>query len=233
MPSSASTSETEAAQESDNIGASFFTHYLVSGLRGAADADHDGVVTLNEAYQYAFNETLVRTESTQYGPQHPSYDIELTGTGDLVLTDLRETSAALFIDGAVLGRVYIRDAAKKLVVELNKQEKDSLEIGLSPGDYTVLVDANGVLSRCGLRLTAGQRATLRGSDLRALRPESAVRRGDVEPGKNNAGKTDDAHGTRDEGDSVPFTASFASRSSLPSPVSRTRTCSSPTTSSST
>ena len=28
----------EAAQESDRIGAAFFTHFLVSGLRGAADA---------------------------------------------------------------------------------------------------------------------------------------------------------------------------------------------------
>jgi len=28
----------EAAQESDRVGAAFFTHYLLSGLRGAADA---------------------------------------------------------------------------------------------------------------------------------------------------------------------------------------------------
>ncbi len=174
-----SSSATEAAQESDNIGASFFTHYLISGLRGAADASRDGVVTLNEAYQYAFNETLVRTERTQFGPQHPSYDIQLTGTGDLVLTDLRETSAALFIDDAVSGRIYIRDAGKKLVVELNKRDKGSLEIGLSPGEYTVLVDAEGALSQAVVSLAAGRRAVLRASDLLAVRPEGTVRRGDA------------------------------------------------------
>ena len=32
-----SSAETEAAQESDRIQASYFTHFLVSGFRGAAD----------------------------------------------------------------------------------------------------------------------------------------------------------------------------------------------------
>ncbi len=87
----------EAAQESDRIGAAFFTHYLVSGLRGAADASRDGRVTLNEAYQYAFHETLARTEKTTGGPQHATYDIQLAGTGDLVMTDLRGTSSSLVV----------------------------------------------------------------------------------------------------------------------------------------
>ena len=88
-----SSSEDEAAQESDRIGASFFTHYLVSGLRGAADVTGEGKVSLNEAYQFAFHETLGRTSETQVGAQHPAYDIELSGTGDVVMTDLRQTSA--------------------------------------------------------------------------------------------------------------------------------------------
>ena len=84
-----SSSATEAAQESDRVGGSFFTHYLTSGLRGAADANGDKRVTINEAYNYAFNETLARTESTRAGPQHPNYDFQIRGSGDLVLTDLR------------------------------------------------------------------------------------------------------------------------------------------------
>ncbi|MEO1172273.1 MAG: caspase family protein, partial [Myxococcota bacterium] len=65
-----SASATEAAQESDQLGGSFFTHYLVSGLRGAADSDGDGRITLTEAYQFAYQETLRRTEKTQAGAQH-------------------------------------------------------------------------------------------------------------------------------------------------------------------
>ena len=67
-----SSSEDEAAQESDRIRASFFTHYLISGLRGAGDLSEDGRVTLNEAYHFAFHETLTRTQRTLGGAQHPA-----------------------------------------------------------------------------------------------------------------------------------------------------------------
>ena len=87
-----SSAETEAAQESDRIRASYFTHYLISGFRGAADLSGDGKVTLNEAYQFAFNETLGRTVDTKGGAQHPSYDINMSGTGDVVMTDVRQTT---------------------------------------------------------------------------------------------------------------------------------------------
>jgi hypothetical protein len=92
-----SSAETEAAQESDRIRASYFTHYLISGFRGAADLSGDGKVTLNEAYQFAFNETLGRTVDTRGGAQHPSYDINLTGTGDVVMTDVRQTTATIVL----------------------------------------------------------------------------------------------------------------------------------------
>ena len=39
-----SSAETESAQESDRIRASYFTHYLISGFRGAADLSGDGSI---------------------------------------------------------------------------------------------------------------------------------------------------------------------------------------------
>jgi len=48
-----SSSANEASQESDLIRSSFFTHYLISGMRGAADMSQDGRITMNEAYQFA------------------------------------------------------------------------------------------------------------------------------------------------------------------------------------
>ncbi len=131
-----SSSETESAQESDRIRGSFFTHYLLSGLRGAADVSHDRRVTLNEAYQFAFAETLARTEGTKFGPQHPGYEIELAGSGDVVMTDLRETPSSLIIDEKVVGRVFVRDSEGSLVAELYKAPGRTVEIGLSPGTCT-------------------------------------------------------------------------------------------------
>jgi hypothetical protein len=139
-----SASETEAAQESDRLGASFFTHYLVSALRGAA-ANGSGRVTLNEAYRYAFNETLARTEASTSGPQHPSYDINLSGTGDLVLSDLSQPSAAIILKEDIEGRVFVRDAKGYLVMEVNKGSGKPVTLALQPGSYTLRIEtASGV-----------------------------------------------------------------------------------------
>jgi hypothetical protein len=135
-----SSSETEAAQESDRIHASYFTHYLVSGFRGAADTSGDGKVTLNEAYQFAFNETLGKTVDTKGGAQHPSYDINMSGTGDVVMTDVRQTTATLVLPEELEGRFFVRTAAQELVVELYKPRGRKVELAIEPGDYEVRVE---------------------------------------------------------------------------------------------
>src|SRR5262249_32706624 len=133
----ASSSLDEAAQESDRIGGSFFTHFLLSGLRGAADVSGDGRVTLNEAYNFAFSETLARTEKTLSGPQHPAYDIQLAGTGDVVMTDLHDPSAGLSIAQDLRGRVFVRDGAGTLQAELTKIPGTGVTLALEPGRYQV------------------------------------------------------------------------------------------------
>jgi uncharacterized caspase-like protein len=95
-----SSSEGEDSQESDSLSASFFTHYLVSALRGAADVDVDGRVTLVEAFTFASERTLAATSRTVAGPQHPTYRFDLAGREDLVLT----RPVALALGAAVRSR---------------------------------------------------------------------------------------------------------------------------------
>lgn len=174
-----SSSAEESAQESDKIGASFFTHYLVSGLRGAADANSDGLVTLNEAYAFAFQETLASTEKTQYGPQHPAYDISLTGSGDLVLTDLRAAIAGLTLAEDVSGRISIRDEHGTLAVELNKIEGQRVELGLSPGKYEILLDKkDNKPLRAEVRIASSAKTVVDAADLSMVRTDRTVSRGD-------------------------------------------------------
>jgi hypothetical protein len=93
----------ELALESREIGGSFFTHHLVSGLRGAADTSGDGKITLAEAYQYAFERTVSATASMTIGTQHPGYDYRLPGRGDLVLSEPLAMHCSSFVvaDGAL------------------------------------------------------------------------------------------------------------------------------------
>src|SRR5262245_31515927 len=130
----------EVAQESDRIRASYSTHYLVSGLRGAADLSGDGRITLNEAYQFAFSETLGRTVDTKGGVQHPSYDINMSGTGDVVMTDVRQLSATLVLAADMEGRFFVRNAAQELIVEVYKPYGRTVALGVEPGVYEVRVE---------------------------------------------------------------------------------------------
>ncbi|MFO0726721.1 MAG: caspase family protein [Myxococcota bacterium] len=156
----ASSSESEAAQESDRVGASYFTNSLITGLRGAADVSKDGRVTLSEAYQFAFADTLERTSQTLQGPQHPTYDLQLVGSGDLVITDLRGTSAALFFPEPLEGKIWVRDHSGRLVAELVKHQGDPIELGLEPGEYEVLYDRGGQRRGGPVRLAEGGRTSL-------------------------------------------------------------------------
>ncbi len=172
-----SSSADEAAQEADRIEGSFFTHSLVTGLRGAADMSRDGKVTFNEAYQYAFHATLRGTERTSYGPQHPGYDIQMAGSGDLVLTDLRTTTAALALGEHLVGRTSIRDAAGRLVIELEKDSDKPVELGLAPGSYTLIVRQEDRFAELPLELDEGGTVKVAAEDLSWSRGELARARG--------------------------------------------------------
>jgi Caspase domain len=155
-----SSSENEAAQESERLRGSFFTYALLTGLRGAADVTGDGKVTLNEAYQFAFNETLVQTTPTQAGAQHPAYDIKMAGTGDVVMTDVRENSASLVLAEDYEGRFVVVSGKRHLVAELYKPSGRKVELGLEPGEYEVYLAEGGRLSKSTLGLVEGQRQEL-------------------------------------------------------------------------
>ncbi len=81
----------EDSQESDALKASFFSHHLVNGLRGAADEDGDGRVTLAEAYGYTYAQTL-RSSGRTMKLQHPTYRFDLKGRGEVVLARVGEAS---------------------------------------------------------------------------------------------------------------------------------------------
>ena len=155
-----SSSADEASQESDAIESSYFTHSLLAGLRGAADSVGDGRVTLNELYRYAYTETLAKTETSMYGAQHPSYDIQISGSGDVVLTDIKEISASLYISEDVTGRISIRDSSDFLVAELTKVANKPLELGLEPGLYRIILQQGDKFYRAEITLPANARTRL-------------------------------------------------------------------------
>lgn len=127
----------ELAQESESLRGGFFTHYLLSGMRGAADTG-DGVIELAELYRYTFDQVVEATGRTGVGTQHPRFDYKLSGAGVLGLTDVRNANALLILPPGEAGQVaVIKLPERTQLAEFAKAEDRQMAIAVPTGTYLV------------------------------------------------------------------------------------------------
>jgi hypothetical protein len=152
----ASSTGSELSQESERLRSAYFTHHLLVGLRGAADSDHDGRITLGEAYRYAYHRTLAATAGTAVGRQHATLENDLRGKGELVLTYPARASAQLQVPAPLTAEILLqRQPGGVVVAELAKAAGERVKLALAPGRYVGLVRQGRAGYRCELRLDAG------------------------------------------------------------------------------
>jgi len=118
----------EDSYESERLRASFFSHHFVTGLRGAADADGDLRVALDEAYRYTYEQTLKSSGQTR-ALQHPTFRFDVRGRGEVILTRLA--------DDARSARLILPEPGTYMIVE---------------GTPTGPVVAEAVATRAGTRV---------------------------------------------------------------------------------
>ena len=173
-----SSSESEASQESDLIQSSYFTHALITGLRGAADSSGDNKVSLNELYYYAFNETLSQTEQSTIGTQHPSFDITLVGSGDLILSDISTAESILALDSDLLGTVYIRnEKTGQLISEVKKSSANVIPLALEAGTYNITLIQSEQTLGASVKLKAGKSVYLSAKKFKKIDTKDGRARG--------------------------------------------------------
>jgi hypothetical protein len=147
----ASSSASELSQESRELRSSYFTHHLLVGLRGAGDANGDGQVTIDEAYRYAYHQTLLATAATAVGGQHATFEADLKGHGEIALTFPRAANSWIELPGPLEGQTLVEDKRARVVVaETYKAKGAPVRIAVTPGEYDVLVRRGDSLSRCGV-----------------------------------------------------------------------------------
>ncbi|MFY2558221.1 caspase family protein [Corallococcus terminator] len=130
----------EVAQESDSLRGSFFTHHLISGLRGAADVDADGRVSLTEAYGHVYHRTLAGSHASTAAVQHPELSSQLAGEGDLFLTTLSRAHAQLELPPSVGDSVVLVDERTlQVMAEVEPRAEESVRVALPSGRYRVQV----------------------------------------------------------------------------------------------
>ena len=184
-----SSAEDELALESREVGGSLFTHHLVSGLRGAADASGDGLVTLAEAYQYAYAHTVSATADVLLGAQHPGYDYRLSGKGELVLTQLPSPGTALELPSDFERALLLRPGRGQVMAELGPGAVPRLAV--PPGDYELRAWRAGRQHSGTVHAPAGQVKRVRWEDLALVPAAASVASAKGEPGYEPSGFPDE------------------------------------------
>jgi hypothetical protein len=145
----ASSSGSELSQESEQLKSSYFTHHFLVGLRGAGDANNDGQVSIDEAYRYAYHQTLLATAETAVGGQHVTFEADLKGHGEVPLSYPRAATAQIVLPARLEGKTLVEDRrAHAVVAETYKAKGAAVRIAVAPGDYDILVRDGDSLSRC-------------------------------------------------------------------------------------
>ncbi len=171
-----SSTATEDSQESDALGGSFFTHHLLGGLRGAADADHDGRVTLSEVHDYVYRNTLRSSGRTEQ-LQHPTYAYDMRGRGELVLTRLADAHGGR-LQLAESDTYLIRSGgeAGALILEVHP-EGPNARVALPPGRYFVQQRRPDHFVETEVELAPGREVVLADQPHRAYAYAHLVRKG--------------------------------------------------------
>jgi hypothetical protein len=160
----ASSAGQENAHETEALRGSLFTHYWNSGLSGAADRGGDGIVTLNEAFEYARSLTIRDSALAGQSPQHPSFQMKLAGRRDFPLATLAKGRTTLLFEQDT-GPVELVRLSDGLVVVESTEGARSLRLGLSPGSYLVRRRSpDGVWAKV-VSLSAGSTRHLKESEL--------------------------------------------------------------------
>ncbi len=173
-----SSAGSEDSQESDALRASFFTHHFVNALKGAADKNQDAKVSLQEAYSYAYQETI-RSSGRTLQLQHPTYAYDLKGRGDLVLTHLAEgvgRFGVLAISSPGTYLIYEGEADGLLAAEVHVEDEGA-RLLLSPGGYFIQRRARASYREFDITLARDETVRLRDVDYREIRYSRLLRKG--------------------------------------------------------
>jgi len=171
-----SSSPGEDAQESDRLRGGVFSHHLISGLLGAADTSGDARVTLSEAFQYARSQTIRSTSQARF-VQHPTFDFDVRGENELVLTRLETDPRAGQLTLEAAGTYLVFDARRDGELQAELAVPAGGTLSLSPGDYLVRLRERDAVREGTVRVERGTSLLVARGDLAAVPYGETVRRG--------------------------------------------------------
>ncbi len=172
-----SAGEGEPAQEWATLSGSLFSHHVMSALRGAADFNRDGAVSLAETYAYAFSRTVSQAVLSNAGVQRPSFEMQLAGWGDWVFARPAQLGATLVFDESLGGTLWVLDRRQVLIAEVSKSRGEMVRLAVAPGAYRVVQREGAFVKVAEVNLFFGAERSVADFDWVRQRARDVLRKG--------------------------------------------------------
>lgn len=174
-------SDGEAAQESDELQGAIFTHSWLNGLRGAADANGDSRVTLEESFAFAHSQTMIRSAKSSGVLQKPEAVVSLREAAPVVLTETTTLAkmATLSLPPGPDAHFLVYTAGSKTVLsELWSSPDRRMALRLPPGRYVVQRRIGGAGGLATLNIGEGELRNVDDREFTSTSLEVLARKGD-------------------------------------------------------
>lgn len=138
-----SSSGTELSYESERLKGSIFTYHLVSGLYGQADSNTDGLVTIDELYQYVYSQTKFQSTVSGGKIQSPEFHSQLSGQGALVIAYPAQVNGQLHLGKDTQGELTLASSKGINFFKFYKNKGEEKVLSVPKGEYdmTLVNDA--------------------------------------------------------------------------------------------
>lgn len=164
----AASSSRNVAFESDELGGSVFTHYLVRGLGGHADANKDQLVTIDELYQYVYREMRLRAMTLPMASaQRPEIHADLHGAGALIVARPRAKAGmtpVLSVDPGIMGAIDVASMTGLGTFRVRSNGETALMMPLPEGPYRAVIRRGRLIGEASFNLTSTVQTKLLASD---------------------------------------------------------------------
>lgn len=139
-----SSSSSQFAYESDALKGSVFSHHLIAGMYGDGDLNKDGIVTIDELYQYVYKNTKWHALTLPHKKtQDPEISSKLHGQGAVVLSYPVELDAVIGLPDDLSGIVSIVSDTGYQIFSIQKIRGEARQVKMPPGKYSYsIVDGN-------------------------------------------------------------------------------------------
>jgi hypothetical protein len=155
-----SSSSSQFAYESDALRGSVFSHHLLAGMYGDGDLNKDGIVTIDELYQYVYKNTKWHALTLPHKKtQDPEISSKLRGQGAVVLSYPVELDSIVSVDQDISGVMSIAAETGYQIFSIQKVKGQVKQVKMPPGKYKYSIVDGGKAAQ-GTFVLASQKTTL-------------------------------------------------------------------------